>query len=34
MAVFVSVNHRLNVLGFLDMSEYGDEYKNQCDRWY
>ena len=29
-AVFVSVNHRLNVLGFLDMSEYGDEYKNSA----
>ncbi|MCD7809413.1 MAG: carboxylesterase family protein [Erysipelotrichaceae bacterium] len=24
--VFVSVNHRLNVLGYLDLSEYGDDY--------
>ena len=27
-AVFVSVNHRLNILGFLDLSEYGSEYEN------
>lgn len=27
-AVFVSVNHRLNLLGFLDLSEYGEEYAN------
>lgn len=26
--VFVSVNHRLNVLGFLDLSEYGEEYSD------
>lgn len=26
--VFVSVNHRLNCLGYLDLSAYGDEYKN------
>lgn len=25
--VVVSVNHRLNMLGFLDLSAYGDEYK-------
>ncbi len=25
--VVVSVNHRLNILGFLDLSAYGDEYK-------
>jgi para-nitrobenzyl esterase len=25
--VLVSVNHRLNVLGFLDLSEYGEKYK-------
>ena len=25
--VVVSVNHRLNVLGFLDLSAYGDKYK-------
>lgn len=25
--VFVSVNHRLNILGFLDLSAYGDKYK-------
>lgn len=26
--VFVSVNHRLNCLGYLDLSAYGEEYKN------
>ncbi|MDO5422740.1 MAG: carboxylesterase family protein [Eubacteriales bacterium] len=26
--VFVSINHRLNMLGFLDLSEYGEEYAN------
>lgn len=26
--VVVSVNHRLNILGFLDMSAYGEKYKN------
>jgi para-nitrobenzyl esterase len=26
--VVVSINHRLNVLGFLDMSAYGDKYKS------
>lgn len=26
--VVVTVNHRLNVLGFLDLSAYGDKYKN------
>lgn len=26
--VVVSVNHRLNFLGYLDLSEYGDEYAN------
>lgn len=26
--VLVSINHRLNVLGFLDLSAYGDKYKN------
>ena len=25
--VLVSINHRLNILGFLDLSEYGDKYK-------
>lgn len=25
--VVVTVNHRLNVLGYLDLSQYGDEYK-------
>lgn len=25
--VYVSVNHRLNILGFLDLSEYGEKYK-------
>ena len=27
-AVVVSVNHRLNILGFFDLSEYGEEYRN------
>ncbi|UFH55790.1 carboxylesterase/lipase family protein [Spirosoma sp. KNUC1025] len=26
--VVVSVNHRLNILGFLDLSAYGEKYKN------
>lgn len=26
-AVVVSINHRLNILGFLDLSEFGDKYK-------
>ena len=26
--VVITLNHRLNVLGFLDLSEYGDEYEN------
>jgi len=26
--VLVSINHRLNVLGFLDLSAYGEKYKN------
>jgi|TARA_B100001964_G_scaffold235710_1_gene296267 para-nitrobenzyl esterase len=25
--VYVSVNHRLNILGFLDLSQYGEKYK-------
>jgi para-nitrobenzyl esterase len=25
--VLVSINHRLNILGFLDLSEFGDKYK-------
>lgn len=29
--VFVSVNHRLNAFGFLDVSDFGDEYKNSCN---
>jgi len=29
--VVVTVNHRLNVLGFLDMSAYGDKYKNSAN---
>ena len=29
--VLVSVNHRLNVLGFLDMSAYGDKYKSSAN---
>lgn len=26
--VFVSINHRLNVLGYCDLSEFGEEYRN------
>lgn len=26
--VIVSINHRLNILGFLDLSEYGEEFSN------
>ncbi|MEJ1239973.1 carboxylesterase family protein [Chryseolinea sp. T2] len=29
--VLISVNHRLNVLGFLDLSEYGDKYKSSAN---
>lgn len=29
--VVVSVNHRLNVLGYFDLSEFGDEYKNSAN---
>ncbi len=29
--VVVSVNHRLNILGFLDLSAYGDKYKNSAN---
>ncbi len=29
--VFVSINHRLNILGFLDVSPYGEEYKNSAN---
>ncbi len=28
--VFVSINHRLNILGFFDLSEYGEEYKESA----
>lgn len=28
--VFVSVNHRLNVLGYLDMSQYGEQYSSSA----
>ena len=27
-AIFVSVNHRLNVLGYMDLSAFGEEYAN------
>lgn len=27
-AVVVSINHRLNILGYFDLSDYGDEYAN------
>ncbi|PHN05550.1 carboxylesterase/lipase family protein [Flavilitoribacter nigricans] len=29
--VVVSINHRLNVLGFLDLSAYGDKYRNSAN---
>lgn len=29
--VVVSINHRLNILGFLDLSAYGDQYKNSAN---
>jgi para-nitrobenzyl esterase len=29
--VFVSANHRLNVLGYLDMSAYGDSFKHSAN---
>jgi len=29
--VFVSVNHRLNILGFVDLSAFGDEYANSAN---
>ena len=29
--VMVGVNHRLNVFGHLDMSAYGEKYKNSCN---
>jgi para-nitrobenzyl esterase len=29
--VLVSVNHRLNILGFLDLSEYGDKYAHSAN---
>ncbi len=29
--VVVSVNHRLNILGFLDLSAYGDKYKSSAN---
>ncbi len=29
--VVVSVNHRLNILGFLDLSPFGDKYKNSAN---
>ena len=30
-AVVVSVNHRLNILGYFDLSEYGGEYANSAN---
>ena len=30
-AVVVSVNHRLNILGYLDLSAYGEEYRNSVN---
>ena len=32
--VLVSINHRLNILGFLDLSAYGDKYKKLRQRWF
>ena len=29
--VMVSVNHRLNVIGYLDLADYGEEYKNSAN---
>lgn len=29
--ILVSVNHRLNILGFLDLSEYGDKFKGSAN---
>ncbi|HEA23169.1 hypothetical protein LCGC14_0570970 [marine sediment metagenome] len=29
--VVVSINHRLNILGFLDLSAYGEKYKNSAN---
>jgi len=29
--VVTSINHRLNIFGFLDMSPYGKEYENSCN---
>ena len=29
--VVVSMNHRLNILGYLDVSEYGEKYKNSAN---
>ncbi|MDZ4957130.1 carboxylesterase family protein, partial [Clostridium perfringens] len=30
-AVVVSVNHRLNILGYLDLSPFGEKYKNSAN---
>ena len=30
-AVLVSVNHRLNILGYLDLSPFGEKYKNSAN---
>lgn len=29
--VLVSINHRLNILGFLDLSDFGEQYKNSAN---
>ena len=29
--VVVSVNHRLNILGYLDLSPFGEKYKNSAN---
>ncbi len=30
-AVIITLNHRLNILGFLDMSSFGEQYKNSVN---
>ncbi|MDY2712426.1 MAG: carboxylesterase family protein [Candidatus Faecivivens sp.] len=29
--VVVTINHRLNILGYLDLSPFGEKYKNSCN---
>ena len=30
-SILVSVNHRLNILGYLDLSPFGEKYKNSAN---